>query len=252
MKSILSHPLDADQAGLWFLGQSGYILRSTAVTVVIDPYLSDSVREIAPEFGRLYPPPLAPADLQADIYIVTHDHLDHLDPQTIGGYRYVRQTTFVAPRLACRKLAALGIPPANIIRLDSGESVSVCGVQITGVYALPSEVEVIDTTGYRIELPNGCTVYHTSDTEFCELLLRCAPSADVLLVCINGKDGNMGPQPAARLAKTVGPRVAAVPNHYDLMALNAENPQVFAYFARQECPEVPIKILHPLEPLVWR
>jgi L-ascorbate 6-phosphate lactonase len=252
LKSILSYPLDDDQAGLWFLGQSGYILRTTAVTVVIDPYLSDSVREIAPEFGRLYPPPLAPADLQADIYIVTHDHLDHLDPQTIGGYQYTAQTAFVAPRLACRKLAALGIPEANIVRLDSGEAANIRGVQITGIYALPSEVEVIDTTGYRIELPNGRSVYHTSDTEFCELLLRCAPQTEVLLVCINGKDGNMGPQRAAQLARAVAPRIAAIPNHYDLMALNAENPQVFSYFARHECPEVPIKILHPLEPLVWR
>ncbi len=82
--------------------------------------------------------------------------------------------------------------------------------------------------------------------------MKCAPKAEVLLVCINGKDGNMGAQSAARLAKAVAPRVAAMPNHYDLMALNAENPQVFAYFAGQECPEVPVKILQPLEPLVWR
>ncbi len=252
MKSILNYALDDDQAGLWFLGQSGYIFRSATTTVVIDPYLSDSVRDIAPEFGRLYPPPLAPSDLQADIYVVTHDHLDHLDPQTIQGYRHCAQTTFVAPRLAAKKLAALGIAPANIVRVDAGESVTVRGVQITGVYALPAEAEVIDTTGYWIAFANGRNIYHTSDTEFCDLLVQCAPKAEVLLVCINGKDGNMGAQPAARLAKAVAPRVAAIPNHYDLMALNAENPQVFAYFVRQECPTVPVKILHPLEPLIWR
>ncbi len=252
MKSILNAPLADDQAGLWFLGQSGYIFRTNTVTVVIDPYLSDSVREIAPEFGRLYPPPLASADLQADIYVITHDHLDHLDPPTLLGYRHTEQTTFVAPRLACKKLAALGIPPANIVRVDSGESVNLRGVQITGIYALPSEVEVIDTTGYLIQFANGRSVYHTSDTEFCELLVKCAPQAEVLLVCINGKDGNMGAQSAARLAKAVAPRVAASPNHYDLFALNAENPQVFAYFVGQECPEVPVKIFQPLEPFVWR
>ncbi len=57
-------------------------------------------------------------------------------------------TTFVAPRLACKKLAALGIPAANIVRVDSGESANIRGVEITGIYALPSEAEVIDTTGY--------------------------------------------------------------------------------------------------------
>lgn len=251
MKSILNYSLDDNQAGLWFLGQSGYIFRSKTVSVAIDPYLSDSVRSIAPDFGRLYPPPLNPANLQVDIYLVTHDHLDHLDPETIQPYRHKEQTTFVAPRLACKKLAALGIPPANIVRVDSGESLNIRSVQISGVYALPSEVEVIDATGYLIQFANGRSIYHTSDTEFSDLLLKCAPQAEVLLACINGKDGNMGAQAAARLARVVAPRVAAIPNHYDLMALNAENPQVFAYFAGQECPDVAVKILQPLEPFIW-
>jgi L-ascorbate 6-phosphate lactonase len=251
LSSILNCPIDEQQAGLWFLGQSGFILRSKAVAVVIDPYLCDSVRKVAPDFGRLYPPPLAPADLQVEIYLVTHDHLDHLDPETIQSYSHKERTAFVAPRLACKKLAALGIPLSNIHRVDSGETVSICVVRITGVYALPTEVEVIDTTGYLVQFANGRSVYHTSDTEFSELLLKCAPHADVLLTCINGKDGNMGAQAAARLAKVVAPRIAAIPTHYDLMALNAENPQVFVYFAGQECPDVIVKILQPLEPLIW-
>ncbi|MBI4927670.1 MAG: MBL fold metallo-hydrolase [Anaerolineae bacterium] len=251
MKSILDTPLDEHQAGLWFLGQAGYIFRSQTLCVAIDPYLSDSVARVAPEFGRLYPPPLDPADLRVDIYVVTHDHLDHLDPETIQAYRHKEHTLFVAPRLACRKLAALGIPPVNIIRIDSGETLTLRGATITGIYALPSEADVIDTTGYRIQFDNGRSIYHTSDTEFSELLLKCAPQAEVVLACINGKDGNMGAQAAARVAKVVTPRVAAIPNHYDLMALNAENPQVFTYFAGQECPDIPVKILQPLESLIW-
>ena len=252
LKSILNYSLDSDQAGLWFLGQSGYSLRSKTVTIVIDPYLSDSVRKIAPEFGRLYPPPLNPTDLQADIFVVTHDHLDHLDPETIHAYRHTGQTIFVAPRLACKKLVALGIPLTQIVRIDSGESTVIHDVKISGIYALPTEVEVIDTTGYLIRFTNGRSVYHTSDTDFSELLLKSAPQAEVLLVCINGKDGNMGAQAAARLTKVVAPQVAAIPNHYDMMALNSENPKVFAYFAKQECPNIPTKILQPLEAFIWR
>ena len=251
MKSILNQRLNLEQVGLWFLGQSGYIMRADSVTLVIDPYLSDSVKKIAPEFGRLYPPPISPADLSADIFIVTHDHLDHLDPETIDAYNHKEDTIFVGPRLVCKKLATLGIPASNIHRIDSGESATIRGVTITGIYALPTEVEVIDTTGYLIEFANGRSIYHTSDTEFSELLLKAAPQAEVLLACINGKDGNMGAQSAARLAKVVAPRIAAIPNHYDMMALNSENPQVFAYFARQECPDISIKILNLLEPFIW-
>jgi L-ascorbate 6-phosphate lactonase len=190
--------------------------------------------------------------LQADIFVVTHDHLDHLDPETIQAYRYVNETIFVAPRLACKKLAALGIPYDNIVCIDSGETNIIRDVTITGIYALPSEVEVIDTTGYFIQFANGRSVYHTSDTDFSNLLLKSAPHAEVLLACINGKDGNMGAQAAAKVAKVVAPRVAAIPNHYDMMALNAENPHVFVYFARQEDPNIPTKILQPLEALIWR
>ena len=113
-------------------------------------------------------------------------------------------------------------------------------------------VDVIDTSGYFIQFSNGRSIYHTSDTEFSDLLLKCVPLSEVLLVCINGKDGNMGAQSAAKLAKAVAPRVAAIPNHYDMMALNAENPQVFVYFAGQEYPEIPVTILQPLEPFIWQ
>lgn len=251
LRSIMEIPLLDDQVGLWFLGQSGYILRAGDLRLTIDPYLSDSVGRVAPEFSRLYAPPLDPADLQVDIYVVTHDHLDHLDPETICTYRHVKTTTFVAPRLACNKLADLGIPLENIVRVDAGESVNIRGVQITGIYALPTELDALDTCGYHIQFANGKSIYHTSDTDFSELLLLAAPKVDVMLTCINGKDGNLDPQQAARLAKTVAPRVAAIPNHYDMMALNAENPQTFVYFAHLICPDIPVKILETLKPFVW-
>ncbi len=92
--------------------------------------------------------------------------------------------------------------------------------------------------------------YHTSDTAFSELLLKAAPQVEVLLTCINGKFGNLGPQEAARLTAAVSPRFV-IPNHYDLMALNAENPEAFAYFVRQECPSMSVRILEVMEPFVW-
>ena len=69
-------PLAPGQTALWFLGQAGYLLRFRDITVAIDPYLTDSAAATAPEFARLYPPPIRPEDLRVDLYLVTHDHLD--------------------------------------------------------------------------------------------------------------------------------------------------------------------------------
>jgi L-ascorbate 6-phosphate lactonase len=250
MTNILRTRLRQRQAGLWFLGQAGYVVRAGGRTLVIDPYLSDAAGKLDPRFSRLYPPPIRPQDLRADIFVVTHDHLDHLDPETIRAYRRKRDTDFVAPRFAVRALNRLGIPSARIHRVDAGETRLIQGVKITGVYAVPTAPDVIDTTGYWFQFANGRTVYATSDTEYSELLLEGAPHTEVLLVCINGKWGNLNPAQAARLAAKVAPRFA-IPNHYDLMALNAENPQAFVFFLQQRNPKIATPILRVLEPFVW-
>ncbi len=250
METILRHPLHNDQAALWSLGQAGYIIRNNRRSVAIDAYLTDSVGAVSPDFARTAPPPIQPEELRVDICIVTHDHLDHLDPETVKRYRHKKTTTFVAPRLACLKLAALGVPKKNIIRIDSGEEAVIKGVAVRGVYAVPSELDAIDTCGYRIRFSNGRSVYHSSDTGFSELLLEAAPKSEVLLVCINAKWGNLNAGEAARLTARVAPKVA-IPNHYDLMALNGENPRTFEYFVREVSPSIEVKILRMLDHFIW-
>ena len=228
MDRITNYKLQTDQAGLWFIGQSGFVIKSCGKTVVIDPYLSDSVAKVSPRLGRAFAVPLEPTHLKADIFIVTHDHLDHLDPETIEAYQYKDSTIFVGPRFACRKLIELNIPEKNVVKIDVGESKKVEGVEITGVYTVPNEASVIDTAGYKIEFKNGRSVYHTSDTDLSPLVLEGAPEAEVMLVCINGNWGNLNIGKAVELAGKVKPRFA-IPHHYDVMELNSENPDVFEY-----------------------
>ncbi len=251
MKQIQDLKLEASQAGLWFLGQAGYIIRSAGITVAIDPYLSDYVRTIAPDFGRLFPVPLEPEELAVDLYLVTHDHADHLDPETIRRYQHKERTQFVAPRLAARKLVDLGIGPARVARLDAGEQLSCGDMTITGVFALPTGADVLDTTGYLLTFKNGRSVYHASDTAFTPLLLRAAPKqVEVLLLPINGKWGNLTADQAVELTAAVQPRYV-LPNHYDMMALNAENPRTFQWLCGQRQLATRCVIPTVMEPFVW-
>lgn len=252
MKTILEHPLSDHQAGLWFLGQAGYIIRSQGVTLAIDPYLSDSVKTVGPEFARLLPVPIEPEKLRVDIYLVTHDHLDHLDPETIGRYPHKDSTYFVAPHLAAKKLLELDVPDYFITPLSVGQQAVVQGVTIQGVFALPTGPDVLDTTGYRISFPNGRSVYHTSDTAYAPLLLEVTPrEVDVLLVAINGKWGNLNVEQAARLTAEVAPRYA-LPNHYDMMALNIENPDTFCWLCRNRGLSTECVVPQVMKPFLWQ
>src|SRR2546421_6025119 len=90
---IFEFRVPAQSITLWWLGQSGFIIKTPAgVTVALDPYLTNSCKALGEQFGfnmdRMVPPPIAPADLAGiDLYVMTHSHQDHLDPDTLAGYR---------------------------------------------------------------------------------------------------------------------------------------------------------------------
>ncbi len=219
--------------------------------MAIDPYLSDSAAGGVAGFARLVPVPIRPEELRVDLYVVTHDHLDHLDPETITRYGHKETTAFVAPRLAARKLAALGVPQHAIHVVDAGQQALIAGVTVEGVFALPTSPDVLDTTGYLLTFANGRSVYHASDTGFTPLLLEAAPKEpEVLLTPINGKWGNLSAQQAVELAAAVKARYV-LPNHYDMMRLNAENPDTFRWLF--EARKLPGRCVIPtiMKPFVW-
>lgn len=251
MKEILEYQLLPDEAALWWLGQSGYIIRSAGLTIAIDPYLSDAAATGMPEFSRLYPPPLAAAALQVDVYVVTHNHADHLDPETIQAYAHKDTTRFVAPRLASKQLEALGVPLSRIIRVDVGEQWADASVAISGVFALPTGIDVLDTTGYHIRFANGRGLYHTSDTQYHPLVVAAAPQQpEVMVVPINGKWSNTNAEEATAFATQLQPQLV-IPNHYDMMALNGENPDVFRWFCEQNGLGDACTIASLMQPIRW-
>jgi L-ascorbate 6-phosphate lactonase len=250
MDRIRGLALAGNQAALWLLGQAGCIVRAGELTVAVDPYLTDSIGARNPEYARRFPPPVEPEQLAVDVFVVTHDHADHLDPETIRRYRHKATTDFVAPRLATEKLRALGVPAERVHRVDVGEERALRGLRIRGIYAAPTGPDVPDTTGYRLEFANGRSLYHSSDTAFAPKLLEAAPRAEVLLVAINGKWGNLDVAQAAELAAAVAPRFV-LPNHYDLMALNSEDPEKFRGLCRER--KLPAGCVVPavMESFVW-
>ena len=77
-----------ESLSLWWLGQSGFLIKSGLGTLVVDPYLSEHLTKkyegTARPHVRMTRAPLRGGDLkQVDVVLASHKHSDHLDPGTL-------------------------------------------------------------------------------------------------------------------------------------------------------------------------
>ena len=204
-----------------WLGQGGFLLRCGDNTIVIDPYLSDSVSTLD-GFHRLLPLPLQPEALAGDLLITTHDHLDHLDPDTLKKTDPIRNR-YAGPEDCLRHMRELGLPEARLTRLAIGDTIRLNDCTVTGVPAVHTSPEAI---GVTVEY-GGRKLYFSGDTLYDEALFPIADMGiDMMFICINGRLGNMSYCEAAKLARRIGCKVC-VPDHYAMFAENTVDPELF-------------------------
>ena len=206
---------------LTWLGQGGFLIRCKDRNIVLDPYLSYSCEE-AGGHTRIAPAPIDPNTLHADLFVITHDHMDHLDEGTLKKLDLTAHR-FAAPATCRAHLAALGVPEGNLIAFDRGMSLTFGDVALHAVHAEHTE----DSIGLVVSC-GGRTVYFTADTLYSDALAQsAAPYApDVLVACINGRWGNMDHNEAAQVARRLNVRLS-IPTHYGMFAENTADPMDF-------------------------
>ncbi|MBN8247813.1 MAG: MBL fold metallo-hydrolase [Verrucomicrobia bacterium] len=245
---------------LWWLGQSGYLVLWNGRFLLLDPYLSDSLtRKYAgtdKEHVRISTRVIAPERLDfVDVVTSSHNHTDHLDPETLRPLAAANPgLVMVCPeanRVTVRERC--GLPEDRIHGLDAGVQESAGGparvglvpgeVTVAGfrIIAVPAAHESLDrdTAGRHIYLgfliqAGPFTVYHSGDTVLypgmADRLRHWAPT--VALLPINGRSperrvaGNLNGREAAQLAKAIGAG-CVIPGHYDLFAFNTASPREF-------------------------
>ena len=201
-----------------FLGQSGYVLKSANTQIIIDPYLSDIVNRVANR-PRTLPIPIAPKDISCDAVICTHNHLDHLDPDTVSEIN--NEQFFITTNEGKEKMLEMG--KKNVKTLSVGESITVGDFKITAVFA----DHTVEAFGLIVEA-EGKKLYFSGDTLYNEKLFEISEYApDITFICINGRLGNMNVDEALVVAKKIGAAVN-IPNHYDMFESNSENPYLFS------------------------
>ena len=227
---------------LRLLGQSGCRIGFPGCTIYLDPYLSDSVRRLdAPDLVRLLPITLTPAQVtDADWVLVTHDHLDHCDPDTLPALAQASpDARFMGPPPALQRLAEWGIAANRLHVATEAWSELSPELRIHAVPAAHPEIRrgidsALECVGYVIE-HRGTRLYLAGDTNVRQPLLDALAALRPIhtaMLPVNehnffrgrrGIIGNMSVREAFQLAQELS-FTQVIPVHWDMFAANAVGP----------------------------
>ncbi|TAK20640.1 MAG: MBL fold metallo-hydrolase [Chloroflexota bacterium] len=260
---IRNATVPAGAAAIWWLGQASFALKGGGATVYVDPYLQVSDR-------RMSPPPFAPSAIDhADIVVVTHDHLDHVDPNTLPGIAAASSATrFVAPRPIAGRVAELVGSADRVFSAlaDVPMRLTTPGGTVE-LLPTPAKHEEFNETpegypylGYTIRL-GDVTIHHSGDTIPYEGQIERvrAHAVDVALLPINGRDfyrtrrgilGNFDYREAADFAAAIDAKLV-VPMHYGMFAANTVPPGHFVSYLAEQYPHVAAHVMGRFGRLVY-
>jgi L-ascorbate metabolism protein UlaG (beta-lactamase superfamily) len=202
----------------------------------------------------------------ADYVLITHEHLDHMDPDTLSALAAIhRETVYMAPGFCRETMLQLGVRPEKLISARTHEWWQGEGFRIKPIPSAHEEL-VFDPeldhrfVGYILEL-NGVTMYHAGDTTVYPGLIETlqAESIDLGMLPINGRDpfrnamnivGNMNYREAVELSVAVG-FDTVIPLHYDMFAANSERPGYFVDYIYERHPLQKSHVLARFERFIY-
>ena len=203
-----------------WLGQAGLFFEIGGLTVMVDPYLSDSCAAVA--CHRHMPIDERFLSVTPDVLLLTHDHLDHTDPETLTHIlRENTSVTVLCPRSSWQRVRTY--PGShNPVQMTPGVVWTQGEVTFTAVGAAHSDPDAIGFLMHDGER----TYYITGDTLYAPSLLKGFPPIDTVFLPINGRGNNMNPTDAAKLASQIGAK-RACPIHWGM--LDTLTPESFRY-----------------------
>ena len=245
---------------LTWIGQAGFLLRTPATRLALDPFLSDHP-------GRRFPAPVGVDDLLGtELVLATHQHLDHLDTPALAALlARDGRARVVVPAPVAPVAADAGLPPDRLVAARPGEPLAagdvtvhpvpaLHGVHVADAYrfGLPGDGDQVRYLGYVLETPDG-RLYHAGDT------LRWPGQAErlrdlgveVALLPVNGRDarrealdivGNLDAAEALALARDAA-AATLVPMHHDLMEGNLGDPGELVRLAPERYPDGRVAVL---------
>ena len=195
-----------------WLGLAGLMMETGGKIIFIDPYLSNSVAKINPLNFRRVPVEERFLHIKPDVIICTHNHLDHVDPETLKYYLEGDcSVTVLASAAAWEEVRKFG-GKHNYLRFNRHTEITLGDIRFIAVKAEHSDPHSI---GVIIEA-EGKRYYVTGDTLYNTEIFEDIPGQiDMLFLPVNGVGNNMNMADAKRFCERIKPSVA-VPIHCGL------------------------------------
>ncbi len=253
LQDIAQARQDIDHLHFWWLGQSGFLVVWRSSSLLLDPYLSDSLTKkyagTDKPHVRMTERPIPPSRLDfINIVTSSHNHTDHLDGETLKPLLQSNPDLVILVSEANREFAAqrLQVAPERLTGICIDQPANVGDYTF---WAIPSAHETVEVDaagnprymGLIIQCA-GRTLYHSGDTVLYPGLAERLRQwrIDVGLLPINGRDpqrgvaGNLSGREAAQLARESEMRLV-IPCHYEMFEFNTASPDEFIWACRELC-----------------
>ena len=195
-----------------WLGQAGLLFENEAIKIIVDPYLSDACGKKNPKSYRRVAVNERFLGIVPDVIVLTHDHLDHTDMETLPHYlgADTHVTVLAAPN-AWERVRTLG-GGNNYVLFDRFTEWTQSGVRFCAVKA-----EHSDRNAVGVIIDDGEKKYYvTGDTLYNKAIFEDLPQdLDTVFLPINGVGNNMNALDASRFADATGAK-NAVPLHFGM------------------------------------
>ena len=171
---LLTEPEDADLTFTW-LGHASFLLQVGSKTILADPVLSERSSPVGfagpKRFSEI---PISSEEMpDIDILLISHDHYDHLDYQTILELKG-KVSHFVVPLGVDTILKGWGVEAERIIPMSWWEETEIDGITVTMTPSQhftgrdPLKRNSTLWGGYYID--NGYhKIYYTGDGGYCDV-----------------------------------------------------------------------------------
>lgn len=241
------------QAVLWWLGQATFCIKLGQKIVYTDPFY----RAEDQEPKSMQEMPLRPHEFtDASLICCTHEHLDHIDPQTLPGAAAASPLAGVIMPLATREMVLkMNVPAERLLPMKGDDKLEKDGITVHALPAAHMKLDHNPQRGYRylgyVIQANGVTIYHTGDTQpYAGWASRVAKfDLDIALLPISGVD-NLHWQQALYFCANHRPKLA-IPIHYGMFKGYTEDPLKLAEGLSNNVPEQAIRILQVGEKFVY-
>ena len=197
-----------------WLGQAGLLFETNDKKIVIDPYLSNSVAKTEPKNYRRQPIDERFLKIKPNVILITHNHADHLDKETLCHYLSEdSEVTVLAPSGSWQELRKFGGVKNKYVLFNNATT-------WTEEFACFRAVKAEHSDEYAIGViiqAKGKNYYITGDTLYSEKVFESLPNLEFEMVFlpVNGVGNNMNVVDAQAFANRVKAKYN-VPVHFGL------------------------------------